>query len=231
MLLAPAPAGRELGAFANPTARYPSSPIIMADIRLVRPRGHYVWLVTGLLAALALGVWAWGTFMRDPTKDAETLKVGAAANFGVDRAPVLPARPVPFDSMMPLQTRDLGRFVQLRGLAASPVRNGGVWVRADDGRRILVRFEPLPPEDALRRVQANGRVDLTGYLDRIALAEFRVWMDSLGVSIPKPPPGRKFGDLPDPEFARVDKLFIKDYYISVRPEALRRNETEGADES
>jgi hypothetical protein len=68
-------------------------------------------------------------------------------------------------------------------------------------------------------------VDLDGYLEKISEAEFQVWMDSLGVSIPRPPPGRKFGDLPEPAFARIDSLFIKNFYISVRPEALQPKET------
>ena len=48
------------------------------------------------------------------------------------------------------------------------------------------------------------------------------------MSIPRPPPGRKFGDLPVPAFARLDSKFVKTFYISVRPEALgvRENEEE-----
>ncbi len=66
----------------------------------------------------------------------------------------------------------------------------------------------------------HASVELDGYLSKISNAEFKVWMDTLGVHIPRPPPGNKFGDLPDPSFARVDSLFIKSFYISVRPEAL-----------
>ena len=39
------------------------------------------------------------------------------------------------------------------------------------------------------------------------MSEFRQIVDSLNVRIPRPPPARKFGDLPDPSFARVDSLY------------------------
>jgi hypothetical protein len=93
-------------------------------------------------------------------------------------------------------------------------------VRADDNRRILVRFEPAPPEGGVR-LPPGGTVDLSGYLEKVSRAEFNVWMDTLRVAIPRPPPGRKFGDLPDSSFARVDSLFIKNFYLSVRPESLQ----------
>jgi hypothetical protein len=63
-------------------------------------------------------------------------------------------------------------------------------------------------------------VDVQGYLQKISRAEFDAWIDSLDVYLPRPAPGVKFGDLPDSGFVRIDSLFIRDYYISVRPEAL-----------
>ncbi|HYJ81179.1 MAG TPA: hypothetical protein VEW03_16310, partial [Longimicrobiaceae bacterium] len=114
-----------------------------------------------------------------------------------------------------------GRVLRLSGWAESGVRRNAVYVRAADGRRILVRFEPEPPEGALRGIYAGGAVDMNGYLQKLSRAEFDVWMDTLRVVVPRPRPGVKFGDLPDSSFARVDSLFVKDYYLSVRPEGLR----------
>lgn len=173
-----------------------------------------------MLATLGLAVWAWGTFLRDPTEDTRDIRIGAAANFGPERAPVLPAAPVPLDSVAPIDTRDIGRYVRLRGVVIAGVRHGAAWVRAADGRRLLVRFEPLPPEGALRGVRPGAGLDVAGYVDKLALAEFRVWMDTLQVNIPRPPPGLKFGDPPDSSFLRVDSLFVKTFYLSVRPEGL-----------
>lgn len=190
----------------------------MADIRLIRPRGSKIWLWTGLLAAIGLGLWSSALFFGDATESVEG--VGADLGLGASRAPVLPAQPVPLQSLLPLQNRDLGRLVRLTGVAETGSRGNALWVRSQTGRRILVRFEPEPPPEALRRFRPGTAVDLDGYLEKISQAEFEVWMDSLGVSIPRPPPGRKFGELPDPSFARVDSLFVKSYYISVRPEAL-----------
>jgi hypothetical protein len=110
----------------------------------------------------------------------------------------------------------------VRGVAESGVRVNSVWVRTTDGYRILVRFEPAPEPEQLRRIGPGSSVDFDGYLNAIALAEFHQIVDSLGVRIPRPPPARKFGDLPDPGFARVDSLFIKNYYVSVRPEGIER---------
>ncbi|HET7276086.1 MAG TPA: hypothetical protein VFI91_13035 [Longimicrobiaceae bacterium] len=197
----------------------------MPDIRLVRPPGVRTWIWTGLLAAVGLLVWSSAFVVGDRTDPDVQPRVGANADFGAFRAPVLPARPAEFSSMDPLRTRDLGRLVHLQGTAGSPVIANAVWVRSDDGRRILVRFEPPPPESEIRGIGAGGRVDLRGYLQRIAVAEFEVWTDTLGVAIPRPAPGRKFGDLPDPSFARIDSLFIKDYYISVRPRALQPDDS------
>lgn len=196
----------------------------MPDIRLVRPHGNRIWLWTGVLAAVGLLVWSSAFVFGDRTDPDEQPRVGADADFGSLRAPVLPAQPAAFTRMDPLRTRDLGRLVHITGTAGSGVVSRMIWVRADDGRRILMRFEPEPPPEALRRFGPGSRIDLEGYLQRIAVAEFEVWTDSLGVSVPQPAPGRKFGDLPDPSFARIDSLFIKEYYISVRPEALQPRE-------
>jgi hypothetical protein len=193
----------------------------MPDIRLVHARSNRLWLWSGLLALIAIAVWAWGTFGYDPTAEGERPQIGEALNFGAERAPVLPIFPMPFDSVAPLSAHDIGTYVQLRGSALSAVRRDAVWVRSNDGRRILVRFEPSPPENAIAHIRSGGAVNLSGYVERVALAEFNLWMDTLGVRIPRPRPGAKFGDLPDPEFARVDALFVRDFYVSVRPEGTR----------
>lgn len=192
----------------------------MADFRLFRPRTNRVWLWSGCLAALAFLFWAWGTFYRDPTTHRRARLAGEAANFGAERTAVIPVVATPLDSVKPIEAGDLGLLVELRGTALSPVRRSAVWVGATDGRRILVRFEPQPPAEALRQIYPGSAIALDGYLQKLALAEFKVWMDTLGVSIPRPPPGVKFGDVPDPGFAHIDSLFIKEYYVSVRPEAL-----------
>lgn len=171
-------------------------------------------------AILGLLFWASAFVVGDATEQKRA--VGAAAGFGAVRAPILDMESVPFGSLFPLQTRDLGRLVRVTGVAESGVRVNSVWVRTGDGFRILVRFEPAPEGDQLRRIGPGSSVDFDGYLNNIALAEFHQIIDSLGVSIPRPAPGRKFGDLPDPGFARVDSLFIKNYYVSVRPEGIER---------
>lgn len=191
----------------------------MADIRLVQPRGSRIWLIMGGLAVVGLLVWSTAFIFGDRTAPDQQPRVGAAANFGAIRAPVLPAEAVPFGSLTPIQTRDLGRLVRVTGVAESRVAANSIWVRTSDGFRILVRFEPAPPSELLQGI--GGTVSFQGYLQNIALAEFHQLMDSLSVRIPRPPPARKFGDLPDPAFARVDSLFIKDYYVSVRPEGIR----------
>lgn len=192
----------------------------MADIRLARPRGTRVWLWVGLLAVLGLGLWSTAFFIGDATDPAEQPKVGAALNVGEQRAPVLPVQPTPFQSLDPLRTRDLGRLVRLTGVAESPTRRNSVWVRTSGGRRILVRFEPAPADSSSVRFSPGSAVAVDGYVENISRAEFVAWMDTLGVQIPQPPPGRKFGDLPDPAFARVDSLFVKTFYLSVRPEGV-----------
>lgn len=188
---------------------------------MVRGGSNRVWLYVGVFAVLGLGLWSTAFFVGDATERTEEAKVGAALDIGAQRSPILPAQPVPFRTLVPLQTRDLGRLIHVSGVAESPVRQNALWVRSEGGRRILLRFEPAPPEGALRRFTPGSRVEVDGYLEKISRAEFVAWMDTLGVRIPQPPPGRKFGDLPDPNFARVDSLFVKTYYVSVRPEALR----------
>lgn len=192
----------------------------MADIRIVQPRGPRVWLWVGVLAVLGLGLWSTAFFIGDATEAAENARVGAQLGIGEERSPILPAQPTLLHTLVPLQTRDLGRLVHVRGVAESGSRSNALWVRSEGGRRILLRFEPTPPEGALSRFGPGSSVSLDGYLEKISHAEFVAWMDTLGVRVPQPPPGRKFGDLPDPAFARVDSLFVKDFYVSVRPEAL-----------
>jgi hypothetical protein len=193
---------------------------LMADIRLARESGPRTWLWVGLLAAVGLGLWSTAFFVGDATDPDERPQVGAGLDIGSDRAPVLPAQAVPLQSLVPIETRDLGRLIHVSGVAESGVRRNAVWVRSPGGRRILVRFEPAPAEGALSRIGPGSTVEADGYLETISRAEFIAWMDTLGVNVPQPPPGRKFGDLPDPAFARIDSLFVKSYYVSVRPEGL-----------
>jgi hypothetical protein len=190
------------------------------DIRLARGRTDRLWLWVSLLAVVALVAWGSVYVLGDATEESAEKQVGANAGFGENRAPLIPAESEPFQRITSLEPRDLGRLVHVSGQALSPVRDDGLWVLSDDGRRVLLRFEPSPPEGALRSLGAGSRIELDGYLGKISEAEFLVWMDTLGVSVPRPPPGNKFGDLPDPAFRRVDSLFIKNYYVSVRPEAL-----------
>ncbi|HEV2131537.1 MAG TPA: hypothetical protein VGR27_10565 [Longimicrobiaceae bacterium] len=198
----------------------------MVDIRMVRRSSSYVWLLTGALALVALLIWAAATYLGDPTERTERTRIGAAANFGGDRAPVLPAQPAAFASMTPLEQGDLGRLVHLTGTVESRVVASTAWVRAADGRRILVRFEPPPPEGALAGIRSGGRIDVEGYLQSMAVAEFRAWADTLRISLPRPPPATRFGQAPSPEFLRTDSLYIREFYISVRPEGLTRRQEE-----
>jgi hypothetical protein len=194
----------------------------MPDIRLVRPRGSQLWLLIGALVTVSLAVLAFSLFFGDPTEAAETARVGARANFGAERAPVIPVEPTPFDAVSQLTEADLGTLVRLTGVAESRVVGNSVWVRSTGGRRILVRFEPPPPEGTRLGIVPGGAVRLDGYIQKIAQAELKVRLDSLGVRLPRPTPrpGGKFGDLPDSGFLRVDSLFVKSFYVSVRPEAL-----------
>jgi hypothetical protein len=193
----------------------------MPDIRLVQPRAGRLWLWMGGLALVAALLWASKYVVGDATEPERARGVGAAAGFGETRAPLIPMPAEPFEEVVPLDTRDLGRLVQVKGVLESGVRGNATWLRASDGRRILLRFEPPPDSGQLRRFGPGSSIDLPGYVEKISRAEFDVWLDTLNVSIPRPPPGRKFGDLPPPSFMRLDSLFVKTYYISVRPEALQ----------
>lgn len=193
----------------------------MPDIRLVRPRNSHVAAWTAVLAVIAVLIWLGSTFLfGDRTQDNVNRQVGARANFGADRGTVLPLQTESFEDAQPLESREVGRLLNLRGVAESGVRRNAVWVRSGSGKRILVRFEPAPPEGALRRITPGARLQVDGYVQKIARAEFDAWMDTLGVVIPRPRPGQKFGDLPDSTFARVDSLFIKDYFLSVLPTGI-----------
>ena len=194
----------------------------MPDIRLVRPRGSYVWLLVGGLIAASLAVLLFTWFAGDPTEAARTNQVGARANFGSARAPVIPVAPTPFEAVSELSEDDLGRLVRLTAVAESRLAGNAVWVRAAGGRRILVRFEPPPPEGTRIPIYPGAAVSLDGYIQKIARAELKVRLDSLGVRLPRPTPraGGKFGDIPDSGFIRIDSLFVKNFYISVRPEAI-----------
>lgn len=192
----------------------------MVDIRLVRLPESRVWMWTGALALLALGGYASTFFLEDPTDPGEMQRVGAQADFGAERAPVLPARPIPFASVRPVTEQDLGALVRVAGIAETPVRANAVFVRAEDDRRVLVRFEPAPAQNSEPEIAGGGTVELEGYLQRIALAEYRTWVqDTLGHRIPRPRAHHKFGWVPDDDFRAIDSLYIKSYYLSVRPRA------------
>lgn len=192
------------------------------DIRLTRGRNHRVWLWTALIVGTAALALLAAALFGDPTTKGTVHGVGAAANFGKDRAPVQPVVIEPFENVKRLTDRELGRIVNMTGTAESGVRRAAVYVRTPSGRRILVRFEPTPTPEQLGGIVNGGGVNVNGYLMKISRAEFNVWMDTLGVVIPRPKPGVKFGDLPDSNFMRIDSLFVKDYYISVRPEGIGR---------
>lgn len=203
----------------------------MADIRMVQPRAGRLWLYVIALAVVGILLWASKFVVGDATDPANARGVGANAGFGDTRAPLIPMPAEPFADVDPVETRDLGRLVQITGVVENGVRANSAWVRTEDGRRILVRFEPPPEQELLGRFGPGRRIDLPGYVEKISRAEFEVWIDTLGATIPRPRPGRKFGDLPDPAFSRLDSLFVKTFYISVRPEALgaptTREEGEG----
>jgi hypothetical protein len=189
------------------------------DIRLVRGRNQRLWLWTAVLVVLAIAAWGSVYLIGDATRPAQARLAGEKANFGAERGEVLPMHTEEFDRALPLEERELGRLLHLTGWAESEVRANAVWVRTTSGRRILVRFEPPPP--GRPGIYAGGRVDVLGYLQKISRAELEAWLDSVGVRLPRPRPGVKFGDLPDSTFARIDSLFVRRYYLSVRPEGLR----------
>jgi hypothetical protein len=188
------------------------------DIRLVRPKGGKIWVWTGSLAALALGALVLSMIFGDPTASMRIKK--RMAVFPTQRSAVTPLRAVSFETVRPLEDRALGRLLHLSGTLQSGIVRNSAWVKADGGRRILVRFDPAPPAGALSSMLYSGRVEVDGYLSRIAEAEFKGWMDSLHVAIPRPEPGVKFGDVPDSNFVRIDSLFIKSYYLAVRPNGI-----------
>jgi len=192
------------------------------DIRLTRGRNHRVWMWIGLIVGVAAMFLIAAAIFGDPTRKGTVHGVGAAANFGKDRGPVQPVVIESFENLKKLSDRELGRILHLGGTAESGVRRSAVYVRTPSGRRLLVRFEPTPTPEQLRGIVNGGGVSLDGYLMKISRAEFNVWMDTLGVVVPRPAPGVKFGDLPDSNFMRVDSLFIKEYYLSVRPEGIGR---------
>lgn len=192
------------------------------DIRLTRGKNHRVWMWVTLIVSVSVVALLAAMVFGDRTQGGTVRGVGAASNFGKDRAPVQPVVIEPFEQVKRLTDRELGRIVQLTGTAESGVRRAAVYVRTPSGRRILIRFEPAPTPEQLRGVVNGGGVNVTGYLMKISRAEFNVWMDTLRVVIPRPKPGVKFGDLPDSNFMRIDSLFIKDYYLSVRPEGIGR---------
>jgi hypothetical protein len=191
------------------------------DIRLVRGRNQRLWIWTLAIVAVALAVWASAFVLGDAT-DRPGVQVGAKANFGADRAQVVPMQSEAFESALPLEDRELGRLLRINGTAESRTVRNAVWVRTANPRRwILVRVEPVPKGKAIQPYYPGSAVQLQGYLQKISRAEFDAWIDSLDVGLPRPTPGVKFGDLPDSGFIRIDSLFIRDYYISVRPEAVR----------
>ncbi|HEX9938340.1 MAG TPA: hypothetical protein VGB15_14490, partial [Longimicrobium sp.] len=182
------------------------------DIRLTRGKNHRVWMWVSLIVGASVAAMLAAAVFGDKTKGGTVRGVGANANFGKDRAPVQPVVIESFQEVKRLTDRELGRIVNLTGTAESGVRRSAVYVRTPTGRRILVRFEPTPTPEQLRGIFNGGGVNVNGYLMKISRAEFNVWMDTLGVVIPRPKPGVKFGDLPDSNFMRVDSLFVKDYY-------------------
>ncbi len=199
----------------------------MPDIRLVRPRGSRVWIWTGALALVALLFWAAATFLGDPTDPVDRPRIGADADFGAERTPVLPPQAAPFTAVVPLERGDLGRLVHYTGTIESRVVSNAAWTRSPDGWRILVRFEPPPPDDALARIRPGARIDVEGYVQNLSRAEFEVWADTLNIALPRPPPDLRFGQAPSPEFLRLDSLNIREYYISVRPEGLQPEQRAG----
>ena len=190
------------------------------DIRLVRGRNQRLWQWTIALVILSLLIWGSAFVLGDATTRPGK-QVGAKANFGGERAPVVPMQSEPFNTALPLEDRELGRLLRLSGTAESRTVRNAVWVRTMNPRRwILLRVEPVPKGKAIRPFYPGAQVDVQGYLQKISRAEFDAWIDSLDVGLPRPTPSVKFGDLPDSGFIRIDSLFIRDYYISARPEAV-----------
>jgi hypothetical protein len=191
------------------------------DIRLVRGRNQRLWFWTIALVILSMLIWGSAFVLGDATSRPGR-QVGAKANFGGERAPVVPMQSEAFNTALPLEDRELGRLLRLTGTAESRTVRNAVWVRTMNPRRwILLRVEPVPKGKSIQPFYPGTPVDVQGYLQKISRAEFDAWIDSLGVGLPRPTPSVKFGDLPDSGFIRIDSLFIRDYYISARPEAIR----------
>jgi hypothetical protein len=191
----------------------------MPDIRLARRETSHIWVWTGILAALGLVLWGASFIFGDPTDPMQPPRVGAAADFGAERTPVLPIEAVPLETLIPLDPRDLGRLVRLRGTVESRMVRGNVWVRSVDGRRILARVEPAPLSE-VPALRPAASIDIEGHLHNISRTEFFAWMDSLNVSIPRPPAPARFGQVPGPEFTRALAQYVREYYVSIPPEHL-----------
>lgn len=224
MLLAPPPVRGGRGSHVTKKLRSAG----MVDIRLAQPRTGQLWFWALAIAGAALLLWASTFLFGDATEPDRVRGVGANAGFGEARAPLIPMPAEPFPEVDPIETRDLGRLVQVNGVVENGPRASSAWIRSSDGRRILLRFEPEPPEGALARFGPGSSINVEGYIEKISRAEFDVWLDTLNASVPRPPPGRKFGDLPPATFAQLDSLYVKTYYISVRPEALEPQESSTA---
>lgn len=192
----------------------------MFDFRFVRGHGRRLWITVGLLAGVGTLVWASAFVLGDPTQRSAHVRVGAAANTGADRPAVVPPHPVRFAALDSIDPTDYGIYVELVATPESAVRGQAVWARADDGRWILVRVEP-PAADSARAAATLARGGRwRGYLRPIGRAEFDLWMDSLGVVLPRPPAGVKMGELPDSTFLKLDRRILKHVYLSIRPEDL-----------
>ncbi|MBA3968638.1 MAG: hypothetical protein H0X52_00890 [Gemmatimonadetes bacterium] len=188
----------------------------MPDIRLVRPRSSKLLAVLGALIALGILAWSSSYVFGDATAEKQR-GIGARSGLGEVRAPVIPMRSAGFETVAPIEQKDLGRLVRFTGTTETRMVAGAVWARADDRRRILLRWEPLPAGTSAPAIGPGARIQVDGYIQRISRAEFDMWADSVGAAIPRPRPGAKFGETPDTSFAQVEALFVKDYYMSVRP--------------
>jgi hypothetical protein len=199
----------------------------MPDVRLARPGGKRIWLWTSALALAAILAWGSAFVLGDRTRAEERPTVPAALE--LQRAPVLPPEPAPLEALFPIDERDVGRLVLVRGVAEAARRNS-IWFRTAEGRRILLRVEPAPDtlearrpvREALASVHPGRSLETEGYLKKISHAEFRAITDSMGVRLPRPRPGTRFGDLPDSAFLRLQPFFVREYYISLRPDDLLR---------
>src|SRR5215213_5211758 len=129
------------------------------DIRLVRGRSQRLWFWTSVLVGVSVLALLAARLFGDATRR-PTAGVGANANFGADRAPVRPVVVQAFGELGELKERELGRLLHVTGWAETQVRRGAVYVRTPGGRRILLRFEPEPPEGTLRSIYPGAAVDV-----------------------------------------------------------------------